>query len=135
VLALAPISQHVQGGGVDNHQAGERYLVAERHRQRHQAAEGMTDEMRAAARPANDRFQYFGLVRNGRIAGGAALGGSPVAEEARRHVAKPAVQGGNHGLPRGAGAARSRDQHNGRTAPALFVIDAATRVLDHPVNP
>jgi hypothetical protein len=31
----------------------------------------MTDEMRAAARPANDRFQYFGLVRNGRIAGGA----------------------------------------------------------------
>jgi hypothetical protein len=95
----------------------------------------MTDEMRAASSPANDGLQYFGLVRNGGIAGGAALDGAPVPEEARRHVAKPAVQGANHGSPRGAGAARSRHQHNGRTSPALFVVDATTRVLDHLVNP
>jgi hypothetical protein len=41
----------------------------------------MTDKMRAASRPANDGLQYFGLVRNGGIAGGAALDGAPVAEE------------------------------------------------------
>src|SRR5262249_27571898 len=111
------------------------YFVAARHGQRHQTAEGMTDKMRAASRPANDRLQHFGLVRNGGIAGGAALDGAPIAEEARRHVAKPAVQGANHGSPRGARAARSRHQHNGRTSPPLFVVDPTTRVLDSPVNP
>src|SRR5262249_44241835 len=101
----------------------------------HQAAEGMTDEMRAASRPANDRFQYFGLVRNGGIPSGAALGGFPLAEEGRRPVGKTAGQRGNNAGPTGARGARSPHPPNGRTAPALFVIDAAVRVLDHPVNP
>src|SRR5271169_1234763 len=95
----------------------------------------MADQMHATTGLANDRFQNFGLVRNVRIAGGAALDGSAVSEEARGHAAKLATPSSNHGSPCGAGAARSRRQHNGRTGPALAVIDAPTRYLDHLLNP
>ena len=91
----------------------------------------MTNQMHAAIGLANDRFQYLGLVRNLGIASRAPLDSSTVSEEARGHTAKLAIPTGNHGSPRGAGAARSRHQYNGRTGPALTVIDAPTRVLDH----
>src|SRR5437764_6183054 len=91
--------------------------------------------MHAATGLANDGFQHLGFMRNDGITSGAALDSSTVSEEARRHSAKPAVPTGNHGSPCGAGAARSRHQHNGRAGPALSVVDAPPRFLDHRPNP
>jgi hypothetical protein len=46
---------------------GELDFAAQRHRQRNQAAERMSDEMDGFARLAHDPFQRFRFVNNGRI--------------------------------------------------------------------
>ena len=58
--------------------------------------------MHAATGPANDRLQDLGFLRNVGIAGGAALGGSAISEQARSHAAKlaiPSAMTGRHAAP------------------------------------
>ena len=62
MLILFSLSQNVDGRRLDDHEACKRYLVAERHSQRHEAPEGMADEVDAAAGSANNRLHYFGVA-------------------------------------------------------------------------
>src|SRR5579863_2983743 len=104
-------------------------MIAQRDRERGEAAEGMTDQMHAAAGPADDGFQN--LVRDRNIAGGAALGGRSISEQARGHATKLVVPAGDHRTPSGAGAAGPRDQYDGRTGPMLVVVDPSALLFDH----
>ena len=62
VLVLSGVTQYLDCRCLDDHETCQGYLLAERHGQRDQAAEGMTDQMDATSGPANDRLQHLGLV-------------------------------------------------------------------------
>jgi hypothetical protein len=63
------------------------------------------------------------------------LDGSAISEEAGSHATKLTIPSSHHGPPCGAGTARSRHQHNGRTDSVFGVIDAPARFFDHRLKP
>ena len=62
MLMLFSLAQDIDSRGLDNYEACERYLVAKRYSQCHEAAKGMADEMNAAAGSANNRLHCFGVA-------------------------------------------------------------------------
>ena len=59
----------------------------------------MAGQMHAATGFASDRFQHLDLIRNLRIAGGAALECSAISEETGGHASKLVVASGTHESP------------------------------------
>src|SRR5205814_2869624 len=89
ILSLLP--EQVRERSFYDHETGQAHLVAERHAERHQATERMTDQMDATTGLSNHRFQDIGLVGNGSIASGAPFGGPAVTKQACCHAAELAV--------------------------------------------
>src|SRR5260370_35138120 len=91
----------------------------------------MADEMHGASRASNNGFNGISLVGDVGIRGAAALGRASISEQARRHTAESILPMGHHGPPGGAGAARTRHQHDRRALAALAIAHAAAPGSDH----
>jgi hypothetical protein len=91
----------------------------------HQAAEGMADQMDRGCGRAHDPLQNFDLMGDRTILAISPFARTSVSKQARADAAKPAAQPCDHGAPSSPCAARSRNEHDGRTCAAFVVIDAA----------
>ena len=136
-FAVEPIliAQHLYRRRLRHHEAGQGNPVAQRHRERHQAAEGMADQMNRAAGPGDHGLHRLGKARDRRILRATAFGGPAITGQACGDASKPVLPCGDHGPPGSTCAARARHQHDGRTASALVILDAADVLLDHDGTP
>ena len=129
---FSAMPQELGRGRLHEREACQACSIAQRDCERHESAEGMTDEMDRTACRAHDRLHHVGLVPDGRIGRSAALRGAAVPERARRHAAKSALPGGDQRTPGCSSAARARHEHYCRAVSAHVIVDTPACVFDHP---
>src|SRR5258706_16344861 len=93
----------------------------------------MADQMHRTGRAADNGFKDRGLVRNIDIEIRAALGGSAVSEQARRHAAEAVLPLRDDGPPGHAGATGSRHKDDCRPLSAFGIVDASAFFLAHAI--
>ena len=135
---LATVAQDFGGRRLENGEAADRRLPALRHRERHQAAEGMADQMHRPAGAADDGLDDLRLAPQRGVLRRAAFLGAAIAQQAGGDAAEAAVPGGDHRPPGGGGAAGTGQENDGRSVTAaralLIVIDGAVDMVDHRKN-